>query len=184
LKGNHESTFTIPCYPYEFDTEIKNRFHSHALQDIFLNVFSLFPLMVLGHRIYAAHGGFLTSASKNDLVKLSKTDGDVFSDIVWSDPSISPTNRGVGHRFTEEELTRFLNQLPASVFLRGHDYNTIGVSIYHDRCLTLFSSQAYQHGGNGGILVAQTKNDLSVASDLLVEDYQTGQWRPYTIAKQ
>jgi hypothetical protein len=142
------------------------------------------PLMVLCHHIYAAHGGFLVNASKADLVTLSKTNGDVFADIVWSDPIVSATYRGIGHRFTEDELTTFLNRLPASVFLRGHDYNTLGVSIFHDRCLTLFSSQAYQDKGNGGILVAQTKNDVSCASDLFVENYATREWRSYTIAKR
>lgn len=140
--------------------------------------------MVLSHNIYAAHGGFLVNATKADLLTLSKTNGDVFADIVWSDPSVSTTYRGIGHRFTEDELTTFLNRLPASVFIRGHDYNTLGVSIYHDRCLTLFSSRAYQNEGNGGILVAQTKKDVSVASDLIVENYATGEWRPYTIAKR
>jgi serine/threonine-protein phosphatase 4 catalytic subunit len=184
LKGNHESIFTIPCFPYQFDTDIKNRFGSLALHDVFLRVFSAFPLMVLSHHIYAAHGGFLVHASKADLVRLNKTNGDVFADIVWSDPGVSPTYRGIGHRFTEDELTVFLHRLSASVFLRGHDYNTLGVSLFHDRCLTLFSSQAYQNRGNGGIVVAQTKNDVSVASDLLVENYATGEWRPYTIAKR
>jgi predicted phosphodiesterase len=184
LKGNHESTFAIPCYPYEFDAEIKDRFGSHRLHKVFLQVFSALPLMVLSHNIYAAHGGFLVNATKADLVMLSKTNGDVFADIVWNDPSVSTTCRGIGHQFTEDELTLFLHRLPASVFLRGHDYNTLGTSIFHDRCLTLFSSQTYKNKGNSGILIAQTKKDVAVASDFIVENYAIGEWRPYMIAKR
>lgn len=184
LKGNHESIFTIPCSPYAFDAEIQDRFGSHRLHKAFLQVFSALPLMVLSHNIYAAHGGFLVNATKADLLTLSKTIGDVFADIVWSDPIGSTTYRGIGHRFTEDELLLFLKRLSASVFIRGHDYNTLGVSIFHDRCFTLFSSQVYQNKGNGGILVARTTKDIAVASDLIVENYATGEWRPYTIAKR
>jgi len=103
---------------------------------------------------------------------------------VWSDPVISSTFRGAGNPFNEEDLVKFLDKINARIFIRGHDYNTLGTSIYGDRCITIFSSCRYKGMGNGGILVASTDKEIFSASDLVLEDFSTGKWITYKAARK
>lgn len=183
LKGNHECNYAIPCYPYEFEAEIIQRFGSSNLHDNFIEVFKEMPLMVLVNNVFAAHGGFLKGANLEILKTLNKNDIPSIESLVWSDPIISQTFRGAGYQFKEKDLTEFLKRITANVFIRGHDYNTLGMSIYGDRCLTIFSSQRYQNMGNGGILVATTKKKITYASELDLYDYSSGTWRTYNVKK-
>jgi predicted phosphodiesterase len=184
LKGNHECNYLIPCFPYEFEGEILQRFGSSTLHERFVDVFSVMPLMVLSHKIFAAHGGIIKAANLNVLKNIGKNDVAAVETLVWSDPALSQTYRGAGNRFNGSDLRRFLGGIGANVFLRGHDYSTLGFSIYDDRCLTIFSSRRYQEMGNGGILVACAEEEVSRVSDLVVEDFSGGQWRKYQVARR
>lgn len=184
LKGNHECNYAIPCFPYEFEGEIIQRFGSSNLHKKYVEVFSLMPLMVLTNNVFAAHGGILKEADLKQLRKIGKNDLGAIESLVWSDPVISPTFRGAGDSFNEEDLTKFLDRINARVFIRGHDYNTLGISIYGDRCLTIFSSRRYKEMGNGGILVARTGREISSASDLILEDFSTGKWITYEVTRR
>ena len=184
LKGNHECNYAIPCFPYEFEGEVIQRFGSPRLHKKYVEVFSLMPLMVLAKNIFAARGGILKEADLERLRKIEKNDLVAIESIVWSDPIISPTFRGVGDPFNEGELTRFLDGIKARVFIRGHDYNTLGISIYGDRCLTIFSSRRYKEMGNGGILAARIKGEVFSLSDIIVEDFSTGEWINYEVTSR
>jgi len=184
LKGNHECNYIIPCLPYEFEVEIVKRFGSSKLHDKYVEVFSFMPLMVQTENVFAAHGGILKNTDLDYLNKIEKNDKKAIEELVWSDPAISLTFRGAGFRFTNEDLTAFLKSINAKVFVRGHDYNTLGFSIYQDKCLTIFSSSRYKKMGNGGILVAKTDKKVNKASDLIVEDFSSGKWLKYTTIKK
>ncbi len=180
LKGNHEANSIIPCFPFEFGREVAEAYGA-GVAEALTRVFNALPLMVLGQGIFGAHGGFPVDTTVNELRAAGKTDRDVLEYLLWSDPVVSGTFRGVGGLFTADELHRFLGRIGASVFIRGHDYERLGESIYDDTCLTIFSARQYQTRGNGGILVAKTSKPVHHASELQVEDFSTGQWRPYII---
>lgn len=181
LKGNHESNYLLPCSPYRFKLEIKQKFDSTQLHDKFVEAFSLFPLMVTVNNIFAAHGGIIKNANLDQLRSIDKNDRKAVEKLVWSDPTVSPTFRGAGDPFNKKDLDQFLGNINANLFIRGHDYNTLGFSIYGDRCLTIFSSSRYKEKGNGGILVAKAENKVSSISDLEIKDFSTGKWIPYTV---
>jgi predicted phosphodiesterase len=183
LKGNHECHYLIPCFPYEFEDEIVQRFGSAALHDRFVEVFSVMPLMVLSHKVFAAHGGIVKGVDLKALNNIEKNDTAAVTSLVWSDSAFSSMYREVGDRFDEHELHRFLEGISAKVFIRGHDYTTLGYSIYGDRCLTLFSSSRYTNEGNKGILVACAEKEATCVSDLCVEDFSSGEWRKYQVAR-
>lgn len=183
LKGNHECNYAIPCFPYEFKNEIIRRFGSPFLHEKFVEIFSSMPLMILVKNVIAAHGGIPKEAGLNELRKMGKNDVSAISAIAWSDPVISPVYRGIGDRFNEKELHQFLENVNAHMFIRGHDYHLLGISIYNDRCLTIFSCSRYKKMGNRGILVAKAENKISVASDLILKDFSTGKWLDYTAKK-
>jgi len=182
LKGNHECNYIIPCLPYEFESEIIKRFGSYKLHDKYVEVFSAMPLMVLANNVFAAHGGIIKGADLDFLRRIGKNDKMAIEALVWSDPVISLTFRGAGFSFNSDDLSEFLEDINAKVFVRGHDYDALGFSIYKDKCLTIFSSNRYKEMGNGGILVARTNKKVNNASDLIVEDFSTGKWIKYIVA--
>jgi len=184
LKGNHESNYAIQCFPYEFENDIIQRFGSSKLHEKFVEVFTLMPLMVLGENVFAAHGGILKGADLDQLRNTGKNDLKALESIVWSDPTTSLTFRGAGDPFNEKDLTSFLDGIGARVFIRGHDYDNLGFSIFKNRCLTIFSSQRYKDMGNGGVLVASVDKSINYASDLFVEDFSSGKWKNYKISKK
>lgn len=184
LKGNHECNYIIPCFPYEFEAEIIKRFGSSILHDKYVEVFTAMPLMVLANNVFAAHGGIIKGADLKYLRKVGKNDKMAIEALVWSDPVISFTFRGAGFPFNKQDLIEFLNKINAKVFVRGHDYNTLGFSIYKDKCLTIFSSSMYKELGNGGILVAKAENRVNNASGLILEDFSNGKWTKYIVSKR
>jgi len=184
LKGNHECNYVISCFPYEFDTEVTQKYGSPSLHPKYVEAFSCMPLMVLVKNVFAAHSGFLKKGDLTTLRNIGKNDLEAIKFIAWSDPAISKVFRGVGEPFTEEDIAQFLERIGAKVFVRGHDYTTLGFSIYGDRCVTIFSSRMYKDMGNGGILVVRTNGDVFHASDLLLWDFSTGKWIKYNVVKR
>ncbi len=186
LKGNHESIGTMPCHPYEFEDDLKRRFGGRTkLHPIYLRLFSKLPLMIkTKNGIYAAHGGILKDADLNELRNVDKNNKQVLSSIVWSDPiDYGPYRGKIGDNFSSSELSIFLKNIGAKVMIRGHDYNTLGYSIYNNKCLTIFSSRLYVNKGNGGILIAKSKLDKKINNvlDLEVEDVSSGVWKKYRV---
>jgi predicted phosphodiesterase len=184
LKGNHECYYIIPCLPYEFEDEIIDRFGSSNLHKKYVEVFKSMPLMVLANKVFAAHGGILKDPDLNELRKINKNDPVAIESLVWSDPALSHTFRGAGVPFNEDDLTKFLDRINAKVFIRGHDYNNLGVSIYKNRCLTIFTSSRYKEMGNKGILVAQTNKEIVSIDDIILEDFSTRKWLKYKVKKK
>lgn len=186
LKGNHESIGTIPCHPYEFEDDLKRRFGSKTrLHPIFLKLFAKLPLTIkTKNGIYAAHGGILKDADLNELRNVDKNDKHALSAIVWSDPiDYGPYRGKIGDNFSSSELSIFLKNIGAKVMIRGHDYNTLGHSIYNNKCLTIFSSRLYANKGNSGVLIAKSKLDKKINNilDLEVEDVSSGIWEKYRV---
>ncbi len=183
LKGNHECNYIIPCYPYELENEIIQKYGSSSLHKKIVDVFKAMPLMLSSKNVFAAHGGILKEANIEKLKKVSKNDIKSIESIVWSDPEISPIARGIGDCFNEKDLNRFLKYINANVFIRGHDYNLNGFSIYNDKCLTIFSSRRYKNMGNNGILVAKAEKKISKVKDLIVKDFSSGHWKKYKVGR-
>ena len=180
LKGNHECDYCIPC-GFEFKTEISQKYGLPSLYPSYEEVFRVMPLMVLLKNVFATHAGILKGADRTWLQYTGKNDVTTIKSLTWDDPDISSIIHG--DTFTETELTHFLKGIKAKVFLRGHNYATLGYSIYEDSCITLFSSRQYQINGNGGILVARTDGNISHVSDLSVWDFSTGEWVKYKVGK-
>lgn len=183
LKGNHECNYIIPCFPYEFEGEIIQRFGSSKLHNKFVEVFKTMPLMLLTKNVFAAHGGIIKGADLEKLRGIGKNDATAIESLVWSDPAISPTYRGAGIRFNEKDLTSFLDKINAKVFIRGHDYNTLGFSIYNGKCLTIFSSQRYKNMGNRGVLAATIEKTVTSIKDISVKNLIDGKWIEYKTAE-
>jgi hypothetical protein len=181
LKGNHECDYCIPC-GFEFKIDVSEKYGSPNLYPRFEEVFRVMPLMVLLKNVFAAHAGILKGADRTWLRYKEKDDENVIRSLTWDDPAVSGIIHG--DTFTEEDLIQFLKAIDAKVFIRGHNYDTLGFSIYGDRCLTIFSSRLYKEKGNKGILVARTDGDVSKVTDIPLLDFSTGDWMRYKAKKR
>lgn len=179
LKGNHEAYHVLPFEPYHFRREVARAYP--GLYDVYVEVFERMPLMVLAHNVYAAHGGILPGCDREALRRVDKNNPSVVEAITWSDPIISPTFRGVGQPYDRETLEAFLHTLDARLFIKGHDYSTLGTAIFGGRCLTIFSSRRYRNQGQGGVLVAEVEEPVDSIEDVRVMDYSSGTWSPYEV---
>ncbi|HEV2449633.1 MAG TPA: hypothetical protein VGU43_04385, partial [Thermoplasmata archaeon] len=91
----------------------------------------------------------------------------------WRSAGASRIDRGFLGPFSESELERFLGEIGAAIFLRGHDPDLTGRPVYHDRCLTLHTSRIYEL--YGGVVIARLPLDRQVRSveELRVEHLET-----------
>jgi len=173
LKGNHECNYAIPCYPNEFEYEVKNCCPS--LYEYYIKVFMEMPLMALANNVYVAHAGF---PRKDGIDKIDKNDVEAIEDITWSDVALSPVYRGAGFKFDKKMLSKFLNKINARAFIRGHDYTMNGMVAY-GTCLTIFSSRRYEHEGNGGILIAKIYGNINEIKDIKLQRWKNEEWIDY-----
>ncbi|MCI4317943.1 MAG: hypothetical protein L3J96_05335, partial [Thermoplasmata archaeon] len=124
--------------------------------------------------VYLAHGGFPRGGASRDLREAFRAPTeDELMDIVWGECGASNRHRGITTPFDSLDLTRFLSALGASVFLRGHDPDMVGKSVFQDRCLTLHTSRVYERFG--GVLVARVPLDRPVRTtkEIAVEHLPT-----------
>jgi len=180
LKGNHEAHHLLPVAPSTFDREVEARYP--GLYPAYVEAFRAMPLMLLGSNVFAAHGGILKHHDAATLRSVGKNDPGVVEALTWSDPVDAKTVRGAGDPYSREELHVFLDDVDAAVFVKGHDYSTLGMAIYDGRCLTLFTSRRYRTSGNGGVLVAEIDGPVDDIGDVTVKNYVDGRWRDYEVA--
>jgi hypothetical protein len=187
LRGNHEGNYLITCHPYELKRELLQKYEDTLIHDYVEKVFSELPLMILANNtIFASHGGIIKNATVPHLQSINKNDKKAVLSLTWSDPEDSPTFRGIGEPFSKKDLLRFLTKIKATVFIRAHDYHTNGISLYDNKCLTIFSSKRYKSMGNKGILVAKIQKQRTIQSvdDVTVYDYSSGSWKSYQVLKK
>jgi hypothetical protein len=177
LRGNHEGDIG-----YEFKDDVSKRYGSPSIFPKYYAVFCSMPLMVITKNIFASHAGILKGADRAWLRDIEKNDENVTFHLIWDDPDVSPGHPG--DTFTETDLIQFLEAIKTKVFIRGHNPDILGYSIYGDTCLTIFSSDRYKDYGNGGILIARTDGDVSKATDIPLWDFSTGKWITYKVKKK
>lgn len=181
LQGNHEATYAIPCHPYQFKDEIESLYP--GLHERFLKIFAQMPLMVLANNVFAAHGGIPKKYRLEELRHLQKSDLYALEAVTWSDPETSKNYRGAGYPFSSRDVEEFLGEVKAKIFLKSHDYNTLGTTIFNGKCLTIFSSRRYRENGNKGILIARANGNIEDLNGLVVEELKGSHWEKYNIQR-
>ena len=92
----------------------------------------------------------------------------LFTDIIWSDPSSSfsflfeDNPRGRGFLFSSSATYFFLENNSLKRIIRGHQCVKYGLSsCFNDKCITVFSSSSYskEMGNSAGILKIFQKNN-------------------------
>ena len=154
IRGNHE--FGSMCNSFGFSREVNKTYgrDSRVLEE-FYSSFSYLPLVAMvDQKIICLHGGIGPNMPPIEQISAIKRPIKDFSDptvsaILWSDPSafihgFHSSNRGIGFVFGEDSLISYMDEIKASIMIRGHECVSKGVSsIMQDRVYTVFSASNY-----------------------------------------
>lgn len=160
VRGNHEFKEIFMQGVQSFGVELHDLYPNQTdeVSDAFENCFSYIPLAaIIDNNIICLHGGVGTSLKEGDLNLLDSEisrpihnfDNPVVADVLWSDPSeyilhFQPSSRGSGCLFGLSALNNFLSQTNLHRIIRGHQCVEEGfLSLWDDRCLTVFSASNY-----------------------------------------
>ncbi len=184
LRGNHEAIDLLTFAPYELPMEIHDLFGADLSEEIhneMVSIFTLLPLFVrTSNGVIASHAAF--PRNRNVPVdRIDRSDAESILQTIWGDPKQTETYRGdISKRanFDEDDLRSFLEDVGASVLLRGHAHKTLGYSMYGDRMFTVFTSRRYKKRGNQGILLVRAlvhkDKRIGSAQDLNIKEITDG----------
>ncbi|MBN1540350.1 MAG: metallophosphoesterase [Candidatus Thermoplasmatota archaeon] len=161
LRGNHECYDLEPFFPHELPVEIREMYGEENEDRIMTMVRELFthlPIMVkTKNGLFASHAGF-PWLFKGDLRDIKRENHDAILQTTWGDPFETGYYRGMISDFSnydEKEFSKFMEKAECTVFVRGHQSQLNGYSIYGGRMATIFTSRRYERSGAGGILIAE-----------------------------
>ncbi|HTZ61581.1 MAG TPA: metallophosphoesterase [Thermoplasmata archaeon] len=176
VQGNHETASRIPVLPSSLPEEVDELWGPVAAR--YTRLAALLergPLAaVSANGLYFAHAGFPRTPLPTAWRRVfDDPDETTLVDIVWTECEASRLRRGVSEAWTAEDLTRFLRATGLSVFLRGHDPDLTGRSVYDGRCLTLHTTRVFER--YGGVISARVPlgRPVRTTADLVVEHLPT-----------
>ena len=176
IQGNHETHRRVPVLPHDLPEEVDLLWGPEESR--YFRILSLLergPIaMLLGSGVYLAHGGFPLERGHGPLAaEFQSVDDGTLMEIVWGECGAARSHRGIVRPFDEGDLNRFLTRCGAGVFLRGHDPELAGRTVFGGRCLTLHTTRVYERFG--GVLLARVPLDRPVLSmqDIAIEHLAT-----------
>jgi calcineurin-like phosphoesterase family protein len=169
LQGNHEAARRIPVIPHTLPEEMKVKWgENRPRYSRLMGLLERGPLAAYtSSGVFLSHGGFPAQMGSPWTDRFRSVDETLLVELLWNDVAASRLDRGLSPPFDEEALDRFLRATGLHVFLRGHDPNVVGRSLYHDRCLTLHTSRAHER--YGGVLTAHVPLDRPVLTTRDIE---------------
>jgi hypothetical protein len=165
LQGNHETTRRIPVIPQTLPEEIDDLWGPQAKRYVrFLGLLERGPLAASASSgVYFAHAGFPRGElSPSWREELDRAGEDRLAELVWAECDRSHSRRMATATWSGDDLLRFLRQARLSIFLRGHDPDLTGQSLYDGRCLTLQTTRIYER--YGGVVIARVPLDRPIVS--------------------
>ncbi len=176
LQGNHETVRRIAAYPQTLPEEVDELWGPEVDRyDRLLALLERGPIAATSaNGAYFAHAGFPRALGTPDWASsFESVSEDVLAEVVWAECDASRSRRGGSIPWRAADLDAFLRATGLTVFLRGHDPDVTGRSLYGDRCLTLHTTRIYERFG--GVIVARVPLGRPLVSthDLEVEHLST-----------
>ncbi|KAH0786520.1 Ser/Thr protein phosphatase [Histomonas meleagridis] len=186
LRGNHETLHISRNYGFMKECTWK---YSPVFFFKIMRIFQCLPLAaIIGNSIFCVHGGISQHLKKiEDLQNLAKPDeemdNEIFTDIVWSDPSnlvtcFFPSKRGAGQLFGLKALENFLNLNNLKMLIRSHEFCQNGFDFPFGeckKCCTVFSNSDYCGLKNHAATVSITEdyklqfNEIPLLSEMEIQ---------------
>ena len=166
LRGNHECGSINRIYG--FYDECKRRYNIKIWKN-FVDLFNCLPIAAsIDDKIFLVHGGLSPELKNIEEIKKIMRPTDVpeeglLCDLLWSDPDQDntgkdwgPNDRGVSVTFSENVLSKFLENNDLDLFCRAHQVVEEGYEFFGDKkLLTVFSAPNYcgEFDNNGAIML-------------------------------
>jgi calcineurin-like phosphoesterase family protein len=176
LQGNHEATRVIPVLPHDLPEEVDQLWGPDpARYSRILGLLERGPIAArTSSGVFLAHAGFPAIAVQSDWrASFEGRSFELLADVLWRECAASRIQRGLAPPFTERDLSQFLRTVDCRVFLRGHDPDLVGRSVFHESCLTIHTTRVYERFG--GVIIVRVPLDSPAAStrSLRVEHLET-----------
>eukprot|EP00887_Chlorella_sp_A99_P006019 scaffold27.g6019.t1 len=164
-RGNHEARSMAAIYG--FYNEVKAKYASQTLVDVFRETFCHLPLgYVLNSKVLVVHGGPPCGEPGVTLDQMRTVDRNreppeagIMCEMLWNDPQpeegVVPNKRGVGVAFGPDACKCFLQANELEMVVRSHEVKPEGFEVAHDGfCITVFSAPNYcDQCGNQGAFI-------------------------------
>lgn len=179
LRGNHE--FERVNTVYGLKAEVEKIYGTQSGEELYKKLnecFNYMPLAALvGKDIFGVHGGISPQISSFRQLKRLKRpiveyDGNVASDLTWSDPSLDTkeflrSTRGNGVAFGVNAVKTFRKQFGIRHIIRAHQCVDLGIERFAgDALYTVFSCSNYQDAGANkcGLIYVTSEGTLQAFS--------------------
>jgi len=168
LMGNHEFA-KIPFLPRDFWDQLPFK-----ERELYQNLLEKLPLAVSVDKIIGLHGA-LPDANAN-INKIPKTENNDIYAMIWGD-FIEEHGGSFGEnedgrpKFGSDWFNDGMNAFGKNVLIRGHDYH-VPEKMYDDRCLTIFTTNAYNNSKRTikrRIAILKAGVEAKTANDLVIE---------------
>ena len=155
IRGNHE--FPDLCETGGFGFELKD-VYQNSYQNLATTIYETFSYMPIGaiisNKILCIHGGIGPSVhSIKDISNIQRplTNYEIepVQSLLWSDPNpeiseFADSPRGLGYRYGQDALMKFLRDNNLELLVRGHECVDGGINMFFQRRLvTVFSASNY-----------------------------------------
>jgi Calcineurin-like phosphoesterase len=147
LQGNHETTGRIGVAPHTLPREVERLWGREPQRyERLVGLLERGPVAASAAcGAYLAHAGFPRGELPSPWTDALRTvDDERLLELVWSECDASGNRRGAIPPWGEPELERFLRSSGLSTVWRGHDPDVAGRPLYHDRAMTLHTTQVYE----------------------------------------
>jgi len=166
LQGNHEGHRILKFSPAEFWESLSKKDYQKYSQ-----VVESFPLAVVAKDIIALHGALPKIEKLEDFEKIKIGDENWFR-VCWGDFLDEPGEElGIDPftgrpQFGKNYFLKIMEKLKKSVLVRSHQPNAPKF-MFDDRCLTIFSSSAYDRERE--IAIFDFEKEIKTARDLEIK---------------
>jgi serine/threonine-protein phosphatase 4 catalytic subunit len=171
IRGNHEQRNINKLYG--FYQEIRLKYKTPRVWNMINDLFSYFNIgAIIDNRYLCVHGGISPNVCINKLQRVDRfeklIDKCIFSEVIWSDPSlypgIRPNPRGCGWLYGEDVLKQFLVFNNLEMVIRSHQLVSEGFKWEFKKiCLTIWSAPEYMGKctNPGAILVIEKDSEIT-----------------------
>ncbi|MEK0337638.1 MAG: metallophosphoesterase family protein [Nitrosopumilus sp.] len=172
LQGNHEGYTLIQFNPADFWESL----NSESIKK-YASLFYELPLAVHCNGLIAVHGALPDVERLEDIAKISLIkDKNHWKSIVWGD-WVNYGGRSLGEQsgrpqFGQDYFNELMDRFGSNVLIRSHQPRT-AERIYDDRCLTIFTSEAY--GRKRTIAIADLTKPIESLDNLKIIDIDYNQ---------
>lgn len=169
LQGNHENYDIMSFCPSDFWHKL-----SWDEQKKYSKIFKKMPYALSVDGIIALHGALPSIRKISSINNIPRNrDNKNWKAILWGDfeDETYPPDYGMNGRpkFNKKYFREIMQKLGKNVLIRSHQYN-LKEKIFDNRCLTVFTSSAYDRSRTIAIADFNKKKNIRSIDDLIVEE--------------